>query len=405
MASSPTTLSEALDYLRKLINIHGNTKITINDHKDNFQKIITIVEDATSTSSDKSEENERLCSLFDQQQKELEKSIEENEQLKDLSNQQQKEIVNLKDEIIRVKAQNYDKIIGKAVNSIGTVQTSKSYSDMVKANISEQINSTRRSNHVVIISPKEDSISKDSNQTVAIAKEKINIKTTIDNGLRIEKFQPASSRKCIIKCNSEKDVEKICCILKDDDMILAKKPVKKNPRIMIVGISKDISRKEIVAFIIAQNPNVASLLEQDKKEFMKIIFDKEDRVGTKFAILETSPKLWKMIIDGKYLFIGHKSCHVKNRISVLQCYNCYRFGHNADNCENPTTCANCSGNHKTEDCKSSSYKCCNCERAKTTNNKNNASSDIVNTTHRAFNVRCPQFQKEIASATKYYHYG
>nr|XP_027196978.1 uncharacterized protein LOC113791400 [Dermatophagoides pteronyssinus] len=290
MASSPTTLSEALDYLRKLINIHGNTKITINDHKDNFQKIITIVEDATSTSSDKSEENERLCSLFDQQQKELEKSIEENEQLKDLSNQQQKEIVNLKDEIIRVKAQNYDKIIGKAVNSIGTVQTSKSYSDMVKANISEQINSTRRSNHVVIISPKEDSISKDSNQTVAIAKEKINIKTTIDNGLRIEKFQPASSRKCIIKCNSEKDVEKICCILKDDDMILAKKPVKKNPRIMIVGISKDISRKEIVAFIIAQNPNVASLLEQDKKEFMKIIFDKEDRVGTKFAILETSPK-------------------------------------------------------------------------------------------------------------------
>ena len=33
-----------------------------------------------------------------------------------------------------------------------------------------------------------------------------------------------------------------------------------------------------------------------------------------------------------------------------QCYNCQKFGHNADICKSKSCCATCSENHKTEDC-------------------------------------------------------
>lgn len=392
MSGSPTTLDEALKYLRDLINSHGNKKISISDQKEHIQGVIATLEDIKSSSIDKSAEKERLQACYTQQQNELLKLTEENKRLKE--------------EITKLKAQKYDEITSKVPKFNEISCTSSSYAEMARVNRSRPDNTIQRNSHVVIIAPKEENLSKDSNQTIAIAKEKINIKTASQNGLRIEKFQPARGKKCIIKCSSEKDVDKICNILNNDNVITAKKPVKKNPRIMIIGISKDIPAKEIPVLIKAQNPKVENLLEQNPSESMEIIFDKDDRVGTKFAILSTTPALWKLMIDEKRLFIGHKSCPAKNRVSVFQCFKCYRFGHSAEACQNSTSCGNCAGNHETKKCKSPTYKCSNCDRINGYNRgKTNHNSELLNTDHRAFYMRCPQYQRQIAESTKYYHYG
>lgn len=405
MSCSPTTLNEALDYLRNIINSHGNKKILITDHKENFHKIITILEDIESSDNNNPEEKEQFRALYSKQQKELKSLSEQNKDLNTLANQQQIEIEQLKSEITKIKAQKYDEISNKKYESNNMIPTTSTFAQAVKNNRAIINNTIQRKDHVVIITPKEDNLSKDSNQTIAILKEKIDTKTTLDNGLRIERFQPARGKKCLIKCNSEQDVEKICNILNNDDKIIAKKPTKKNPRVMIVGISKDILGQEILDLIKAQNPNINEFLLQNHNEFMKIIFDKPDRVGTKFAIVETSPALWKIIIDGKRLFIGHKACPVRNRVSVLQCFNCQRFGHSANNCQNKTVCGNCAGEHKTESCKQSISKCTNCDRANNLKRTTDHPTENLNTNHRAYNTRCPQYQKEIAAATKYYHYG
>ena len=58
----------------------------------------------------------------------------------------------------------------------------------------------------------------------------------------------------------------------------------------------------------------------------------------------------------KQVFIGFKQLNVKTYIPKPQrCFNCQLFGHNSNSCRGKTTCARCTQNHKTEDCKLPKY--------------------------------------------------
>ncbi|XP_075680679.1 uncharacterized protein LOC142646240 [Dermatophagoides pteronyssinus] len=404
---TPSNLSEAIGYLENLIKSHGNKKISVSDHKEHIQNIIVILEDIKTSPDDNDTEKDELQALYAQKEADLKVLNDENKQLKAETTQKSDEIKRLRDEILKIKAQKYDEILGKKHDTNPILKKQPTFADIARINNPmANNNAIQRKNHVVIISPKDEDVSKDSNQTIAFVKEKINAKTTLENGLRIERLQPVSGKKCLIKCNSEKDVEKICNILNNDDKITAKKPTKKNPRIMVVGISKDIEKEQIPTLIKAQNPKINEFIENNENENMKILFDKEDRVGSKYAIIEASPALWKLILDENRLFIGYKSCPVRNRVSVFQCFKCQKFGHSGNDCKNDTKCVNCAGDHETKNCKSTIHKCINCDRTNTTKHQDSRrTTEMLDINHRANNIMCPQYQKEIAIATRYYNYG
>lgn len=293
-------------------------------------------------------------------------------------------IKSLQEEIRDVKAMKLDEL--------------RNYSKVASSNVSTIRNNTIKKDKVsIVISPKDASV-KDSNQTRCIFQKKININTIINKKIGIRKQQKIGKNKLLIQCENDEDAKVINNILLNDQHLIAKVPQKKNPRVQILGISKDIGKEDIIPCIRAQYPEIDKECE-NTKETMKIIFEKDDRVGTKFAIVETPPNIWKLVMSEKQLFIGYTLCPIKERISILQCYNCGRFGHINRECNNIVQCIICSKNHHHQHCDSSMSKCLNCSYHNS-HKRNNLNDD----NHPANSPQCPYYQKAIENMRNQYRY-
>jgi hypothetical protein len=75
---------------------------------------------------------------------------------------------------------------------------------------------------------------------------------------------------------------------------------------------------------------------------------------------------------------------------VLQCFNCYKYGHMAKGCTNAAYCGHCAGAHKSDECifpdEKDKEKCCNCDKKG----------------HKAWSQNCPLRQKESQRARNAY---
>ena len=49
------------------------------------------------------------------------------------------------------------------------------------------------------------------------------------------------------------------------------------------------------------------------------------------------------------------------RTQLIQCFNCYGYGHHAKTCQAKTCCGKCGESHETQNCKSTTVKCCQCK--------------------------------------------
>lgn len=174
-------------------------------------------------------------------------------------------------------------------------------------------------------------------------------------------------------------------------------PQKWNPRIQILGIEKDVLDNEIIDLIKLQNDEFRDFSNED----ISFIRSKEDRVGTKYAILEVRPNVWKLCVSSGRLFIGHKCCAVKNFVSVLQCQKCLCYGHGKNNCRNLAICSKCNQNHLSNDCTASNpqLSCSNCTRWNSSNNNK------VNVDHSTFDRKCPQYIAALERTKKFINYG
>jgi hypothetical protein len=59
----------------------------------------------------------------------------------------------------------------------------------------------------------------------------------------------------------------------------------------------------------------------------------------------------------------HRTERYTTRTQLIQCYNCYEYGHCAKNCQAKTCCGRCGESHATKDCKSTTVKCRQCKGA------------------------------------------
>ena len=81
------------------------------------------------------------------------------------------------------------------------------------------------------------------------------------------------------------------------------------------------------------------------------------------------------------LFICNKKCRVnKNRKEPIRCLKCQGWNHLAKDCNKThDTCGNCTGHHRTCDCKSSVIKCASCNKEG----------------HQSWSQSCPTFTKKL----------
>lgn len=135
------------------------------------------------------------------------------------------------------------------------------------------------------------------------------------------------------------------------------------------GISKDLEIQELI-----QNSSAITSILNIKRFNRKIIMDGESKyVATGTCLFTFEGKILPKSIN----IYGLEVEVVPYIIPVIQCRNCYRYGHKINNCKGKKICANCGIEHN-EICKSITTKCINCN----------------DNSHRADSDNCPEFKRQ-----------
>src|SRR5690606_35564204 len=95
------------------------------------------------------------------------------------------------------------------------------------------------------------------------------------------------------------------------------------------------------------------------------------------------------LMEVKKVCVGYSSCPMKDRIRVMRCYKCNRFGHCQRECRNGLSCAACAGPHDTKSCTVRDVKCSNCEWVN--EKRRQRKQEPIDANHRADNKNCPQY--------------
>ena len=128
------------------------------------------------------------------------------------------------------------------------------------------------------------------------------------------------------------------------------------------------------------NDDLLMCLKDDHVTYVKR-FVKKSLVDLPPVLTDTKTVLLQFDSTALPLFvhIGYMRFSVKKYIpQPLRCFKCNRFGHVTANCRGKERCSKCGGEHKIENCQTSTVKCVNC-----------------NGNHTASSKECPRYQREV----------
>ena len=208
----------------------------------------------------------------------------------------------------------------------------------------------------------------------------------------------------IIKLNDTNKNTNINEKLKDEfgEDVIIRKPFM--PKIKIVSVPQYFNtdnNQNIFSSIIEENKYLQNFYDKDK-DCMQYIFSYNTN-GRKSIIIKCSPEVRRALKEqNDTIIIGQFECKLYDRIHVLQCSNCCKYGHTKKVCKNKTpTCTLCSGSHFYKDCqvKTEDKTCNNCLNHKDINIKEQAG------THHAFSNTCPILKSEKSKIIKRTNFG
>lgn len=141
------------------------------------------------------------------------------------------------------------------------------------------------------------------------------------------------------------------------------RPKKRNPRIIIYDVPKDLTEEQLTEAVLSQNPDV-------KKTDCNEIFMPRFRTGKRKTetvnwVVEVSPEIRNGLLKLGRVYVGCLACKVQDFILVTRCFKCQGFGHISKHCEKELFCSSCAeSGHKHDDCpnKEKPKKCINCNR-------------------------------------------
>lgn len=271
---------------------------------------------------------------------------------------QNKVILNQEDYIEKLET-----LIKKASNEEKKYEE-KSYAMVVR----EKSHPIPKANFALLISSNND---KPADEIEKILKDKIKVSKL---GIGISGLKKTYQNKIILTCEKQNDTEKIVNeINKNPDIgIHANEIKKKKPCIMMKGVDAYYNEKELIIDLINQNEDIKNAMttETDNEPIIvkkKLKNKKSDKLSN--FIIQTTPKLRKIIISKERINIGYTKAHVEDCDPLMQCYHCLGYGHTSLRClENMKSprCLHCAGEHKIQDCpkKQEPAKCHNCTNRK-----------------------------------------
>lgn len=99
--------------------------------------------------------------------------------------------------------------------------------------------------------------------------------------------------------------------------------IKYKPRMIIYGIRKGATEKEIEQEILLQN--FSDIIAPDLKVIY--IFAGKSNWKTTNCIIEVSPQTRRYLLKKDRVYVGYSSCRFADHVRVFQCYRCLEFGH------------------------------------------------------------------------------
>lgn len=255
----------------------------------------------------------------------------------------------------------------------------------------------KKAQHVVLVRPKSDIVLKTSEMT------KESIMSTINpekERISIQNVRKISKNGILIETNTEEQLDKFL-----NNNALKKKftieiPKKRNPKIIIYDVPKDIEANELGVKIIRQNRDL-EITEEEFQEDIQGNFIPRFRTGPRRDlscnwVVEVSPEVRKFLLEKGRVYIGWNSCRARDYIIATKCYKCQGLGHVAKHCNRETvTCGHCAEDgHAKKDCtkKQAGPVCAVCVRAKKPSNH-------------AGDAGCPLYSIAIEKAKQMTDYG
>ncbi|CAI6371685.1 unnamed protein product [Macrosiphum euphorbiae] len=145
------------------------------------------------------------------------------------------------------------------------------------------------------------------------------------------------------------------------------------PRLIISGVDRLLEGHVLSWSLVNQNREHLGLSTEDEAG-IKPLFKTgpRDRISANWVI-EARPETFAKL-ENKSAYLGFSKCRIKLYSSILQCYNCQRYGHTAARCRaKEPTCRNSSVSHDSRNCRSESVRCTNCK----------------NRGHKSSSMKCP----------------
>lgn len=231
--------------------------------------------------------------------------------------------------------------------------------------------------------PKNTLVIKATNDNETAAKDKVTIVKKMDT--HIDHAKTTRDGHVIVSFPCKETLDRAKSNLngcKDDLNITVHERRKLWPKIKVCNVSTD--DENVIHSILERNDWLKNAMtnEEDLK-FCKEL--KSKNRDEKHCIIKCSPEIRKRISEnGDYLYTLFSKNKVYDSYRFYQCYHCQKFDHSSRECRHRQACANCGGEHRSDECTESVLSCVNCCAR-------NLKSD-----HRANDLNCPRIKEEIA---------
>ncbi|KAG5870780.1 hypothetical protein JTB14_035030 [Gonioctena quinquepunctata] len=284
------------------------------------------------------------------------------------------------------------------------------YNEVLKSNKKEEVilikpkmgyNEVLKSNkkeEVILIKPK------NTEQTSILTRRKLEEAVNpCTLGATVSKVKNVRQGGVAIKCSNQEEIKTICENVQKQigTDYEVKVPEKKNPRIEVFNVGQKLSenKDELIEKMVIQN---CITTEIEKRE-LKIVNIFKNRKGMINVIMQLDPETYAIVKKREVLNLGWKTCYYRDYVNIMQCFKCWRFGHQAKYCKNTCDiCPKCSGKHKSDVCTANQHTCVNCKYA----------SEIlkipnINYDHPAYNRECVAYRRiviEVQERTDYHEW-
>ncbi|CAN7976726.1 unnamed protein product [Ixodes persulcatus] len=165
------------------------------------------------------------------------------------------------------------------------------------------------------------------------------------------------------------------------EKLQAKKPFRRNPQLLVKGISASTDDLALKAAVINQNQLTGT------SEDIKVVRTFANRDGTKSVVLEVTPAIFQQLQPKRRLFVGWTACPMEENLHVLFCRRCTRYGHTVGRCQERPRCMHCGDEHLGADCDGRNRRnCLACEEHPQVRSSN------TNTEHSSSDADCTTYQ-------------